>query len=199
MGCILVNFLVMVTLMAQAKPEESIIGKWKAVRVSDHGYKTMEFADHGLLSVSLGVEGTQTYTVEGKFIHFDDPELGPEVCEFRIENDTLFLKSPQRNSKLTRLDKESPNAQSIVGKWAETLPSTDGQGNLYVIEFNKNGRSTSSIEYVHGNGSYQISGDLITLSLAGETTSFRYRIEKGFLIFTSENKRPEKSKFRRIK
>src|SRR5919205_2052505 len=163
MDCISVGVLAMIILVSQPAHHDSIIGKWKAVGAPDHGYKIMEFADEGLLSVSWGVEGTLTYEVKGKFIHLNDPELGAEICDFRIENDTLFLKSPERDSKLRRLDKQTPDAPPIVGKWGETIISVDGQENSYSIEFTKNGRSTSTLEYLRGSGSYQISGDLLTI------------------------------------
>ena len=194
MDCILILILPMVMFMLQTGSTNNIIGKWKSVEETNGFHFILEFTESGSHSLTMVAESSGTYKILGNQIQFDSSKMGREVNEFRIENNLFFLTTPKGQEKLTRLGKALADAP-LVGRWEQKVTSEDGQRYSITMEFTKNGRFKSMLIFEPKSGSYKIAGDSLTTTADNQSSTVRFRIEKGLLI---EYEGTGKHKFRKI-
>jgi len=196
MNCIAVQIIALIVLLLQTVPSNKVVGKWKTVE-DTNGYNfILEFFDNGACAKTMTMDGVGTYKVKGNRIHFNSVRMGSEVREFRIDRDTLFLYVPHHVQKFIRQNKLAPDALPIVGIWKTDEAFGNEQKFSTTMEFTKSGRSRTYVELERKVGSYEISGDMLTMKIDGDSTEQRFSIEKGFLIFDDGG---SEGKFRKIR
>src|SRR5215467_12078473 len=135
--------LTVVIAIVQTGPSDSIIGKWKSVEETEFWYLILEFGHDGSHRMTMLMEASGKYSVVGNHIKHEGRRTGPfpETCEFRIEDQVLFLKTSEElkthersletSEEETRLERVGPAkdpASPIIGKWRDTGKFKDGRG-----------------------------------------------------------------------
>jgi hypothetical protein len=197
MGSVLIHIFAIAALMIQTNPNDRVIGKWKTVEGNYGFHLIIEFTGGGSYSQTMVMEDTGWYEDKEGIIYFT--EMAAEPSRFRIEGDKVVMRTPKREERFERLDKVTPNAPPIVGRWGLKSAFENGQKYSMVVEFTKDGRTTSYIEFEPERGSYTIKGDLLTISFGSGSETRKYRIEERFLIIEPAITGSDEEKYTRIK
>ena len=144
----------------QFKSGDDIVGRWEAQETTRGGLgSTLRFNRDGSFNSSFGPQLNGTYKLDGNKLiitTFQSPPQKPstEVCEIKIEGDTLFEKTEYGMQKMVRLSPRTPGNLPIVGRWGAKAP---------IIEFRRDGSFDVDIGSSN-NGTYQVDGNHLYLT-----------------------------------
>ena len=120
-----IHFLALALVLAQARANPTILGKWEAVDPSDNITRFLEFRRDGRFFESLGASGNAAYRLDGDRILIEDskrPTGPPGILELRIEGDWLVMKSDDGVMRFPRIGRRPKDALPLVGKWGLKIP-----------------------------------------------------------------------------
>lgn len=198
-----IHLLAVVLVLAQAKPSQTIVGKWEALEPADDLRLVLEFRRDGRFFRSVGGTLSGNCRLDGNRILIEGPTRSggsSESMELRIEADTLVMKVEDDELRfLKRLNRRAPNVPATVGKWGVTFPFFHGGGKgLWTIELTADGQCRSRIQSEAQKGRYKTRGNIVIIKDPDETRTSSYRFENGFLILKSHSIPGSEEKYKRI-
>jgi hypothetical protein len=147
------------------------VGKWTSVNRGQENLATaVEFHPNGTLTSSFETVIESKYAVsDGKIkLSGSDPRTGEKVedsLDYHIDGDKLVLKVPWDSGdyELNRDTQSPPGASAVTGKWISGKQGT----HPVTMQFGPDGTMVFIQPLKTANGTYQVSGDTLSINLEG--------------------------------
>lgn len=201
MQSIPIHIVAIALLLMQARPSQTIIGKWESVEASaEGGCPTMEFGPRGVLYLTFAICHSGTYRLDGGGFLLEEgaSSRASEAVEFRIESDKLVFKDAFGEEPWPRIGRPTPNAPAIIGKWGVKGTLFHGDNGYATFEFTQDGHYKFRMQGEPKKARYQTRGERLIIWDSGESTIYSFRFKDEFLILTSGSSPVHEENYRRI-
>jgi hypothetical protein len=189
--CGLVFAAVVGLVGCHSRKNDALVGKWISVARAKDGTATVtEFRPDGTFASAFEARLECSYRVNGDLmiLSVSNPKTGrtsEDSAQVRVTGDTLYLKSPLRDSEepMQRLTSRDPGDPPIVGSWGSGINGPHAA----VANFTKDGKMTFRQTLRTLSGTYSVAGERLTLNFEGAPSqNGTFRFEKGVLVLTPE-------------